>query len=235
MLHIAIVDDDQTSRMTLFDFTERYQREFNEKIKVTTFTDGAEIAEDYKAEYDIIILDVEMRFMDGMKAAEIIRQMDSDVVLIFVTNMAQYAIKGYEVQAMNYLLKPMSYFAFSQEIHKAVTYVKDRKQAYLYIRVENGKIRLNVDEIVYLESKKHQIIAHTVNESYETRDSMKNIEQKLTEYGFIRCNNCYLVNLKYVEGVLSNTVLVAGDELQISRPRKKLFMDALTDYIGGER
>jgi len=235
MLHIAIVDDDQASRMTLFDFAERYQREYNEKIKISTFTDGAEIAEDYKAEYDIIILDVEMRFMDGMRAAEIIRKMDSDVVLIFMTNMAQYAIKGYEVQAMNYLLKPITYFAFSQEIHKAVTYVKERKKAYLYIRIENGKLRLNVEEIVYLESKKHQIIVHTTSDSFETRDSMKNVELKLTEYGFARCNNCYLVNLRFVEGVVSNTAIVAGDELQISRPRKKPFMDALADYIGGER
>ena len=58
-------------------------------------------------------------------------------------------------------------------------------------------------------------------------DSMKNVEGRLNEYGFVRCNNCYLVNLRYVEGVLANSAIVAGDELQISRPRKKPFMDAL--------
>ena len=233
MIHLAIVDDDEKSRMTMRDYAERYQEEFQEKLKITTFADGADIADEYKAEYDIIILDIQMRFMDGMRAAELIRKMDSDVILIFITNMAQYALKGYEVQAMNYLLKPVTYFAFSQEIQKAVGYIRERKKKYFFIRVENGMIRLASEDVLYLESKKHQIIIHTQKESYSTRDSMKNLEQTLSAYNFVRCNNCYLVNLAYVEGVVQNSVIVAGDELQISRPRKKQFMDALADYVGG--
>lgn len=233
MIHLAIVDDDEKSRTTMRDYAERYQEEFQEKLKITTFADGADIADEYKAEYDIIILDIQMRFMDGMRAAELIRKMDSDVILIFITNMAQYALKGYEVQAMNYLLKPVTYFAFSQEIQKAVGYIRERKKKYFFIRVENGMIRLDSEDVLYLESKKHQIIIHTQKESYSTRDSMKNLEQTLSSYNFVRCNNCYLVNLAYVEGVVQNSVIVAGDELQISRPRKKQFMDALADYVGG--
>ncbi len=233
MIHLAIVDDDEKSRKKISDYAERYQEEFQEKIKITTFCDGADIAEDYKAEYDIIILDIQMRFMDGMRAAEMIRTMDSEVILIFITNMAQYALKGYEVQAMNYLLKPVTYFAFSQELQKAIGYIKERKKKYFFIRIENGTLRLDAENILYLESKKHQIIIHTMKESYSTRDSMKNLEQTLSMYHFVRCNNCYLVNLAYVEGVVQNNVVVAGDELQISRPRKKLFMDALADYVGG--
>lgn len=233
MIHLAIVDDDEKSRMTMCDYAERFQEEFQEKLKITTFADGADIADDYKAEYDIIILDIQMRFMDGMRAAELIRKMDSDVILIFITNMAQYALKGYEVQAMNYLLKPVTYFAFSQEIRKAVGFIRERKKKYFFIRVENGTIRLDSEDVLYLESKKHQIIIHTQKESYTTRDSMKNLEQILSAFNFVRCNNCYLVNLAYVEGVMQNSVIVAGDELQVSRPRKKLFMDALADYVGG--
>lgn len=233
MIHLAIVDDDEKSRNTLSNFVNKYEEEYQEKLKVSTFPDGADIAEEYKADYDIIILDVQMKFMDGMRAAELIRQVDTDVIIIFITNMAQYAIKGYAVQAMNYLLKPVSYFAFSHELHKAVSRIKERKKAYVNIRIESGMVRLNVEEILYVESKKHQIIFHTSNDSYSTRDSMKNIEKLLLEYKFARCNNSYLVNLRYVEGVIQNNVNVAGDELQISRPRKKSFMDALTEYIGG--
>lgn len=234
MIHLAIVDDDEKSRRTLCDFVSRYEEEYNEKVKVTTFADGADIAEEYKAEYDIIILDIQMRFMDGMRAAELIRKVDTDVILIFITNMAQYAIKGYAVQAMNYLLKPVSYFAFSQELQKAAAQIRERKKGYFVIRVENGMVRLNVEEIEYIESIKHQIIVHTKSNSYTTRDSMKNVENLLSKYKFVRCNNSYLVNLRYVEGVVQNNVIVGGDELQISRPRKKAFMDALADYVGGE-
>ncbi|MDF2804598.1 MAG: Response regulator of the LytR/AlgR family [Anaerocolumna sp.] len=233
MVHVAIVDDDKKNLDYLSDFASKYQEEFNENLKITTFSDGADIAEEYKAEYDIIILDIKMPFMDGMRAAELIRAVDSDVIIIFITNMAQYAIKGYSVQAMNFLLKPVSYFAFSQELQKAVTLIKERKKAYLVIRIYSGMARLNVDEIEYVESKKHQIIVHTKNNSYSTRDSLKNVEKNLSQYKFIRCNNSYLVNLRYVEGIDQNNVIVGGDELQISRPRKKIFMEALADYVGG--
>ncbi len=233
MVHVAIVDDDRTNLENLKDYANKYQEEYNENLKITTFQDGADIAEEYKAEYDIIILDIKMPFMDGMRAAELIRKVDSDVIIIFITNMAQYAIKGYSVQAMNFLLKPVTYFAFSQELHKAVTLIKERKKAYLVIRINSGMARINVDEIEYVESKQHQIIVHTKNNSYSTRDSMKNVEKFLSPYKFIRCNNSYLINLRYVEGIDQNIVLVGGDELQISRPRKKIFIEALADYVGG--
>lgn len=233
MIRIAIVDDENKNRETLNDFANKYQEEYNENLKITTFPDGSDIVEDYKADYDIIFLDIKMHFMDGMRAAELIRQVDADVIIIFVSNMAQYAIKGYAVQAMNFLLKPVSYFAFSQELHKAVTQIKERKKAYLVIRVNSGMVRLNVDEIQYVESKKHHIIVHTKKDSYSTREAMKNVEQILAQYKFIRCNNSYLINLRYVEGIIQNNVLVGGDELQISRPRKKIFMEALADYVGG--
>lgn len=233
MIHLAIVDDDEKSRMSLCDFVSKYEDEYQEKLKVSTFTDGADITEDYKADYDIIILDIQMQFMDGMRAAELIRKVDSDVILLFITNMAQYAIKGYAVQAMNYLLKPVTYFAFSQELQKAISRIKERKKAYFNIKTENGMVRLNVEDIEYVESNKHQIIVHTKKNSYSTREAMKNVEKMLADYKFVRCNNSYLVNLRFVEGVVVNNVIVGGDELQISRARKKTFLDALTDYVGG--
>lgn len=232
MLRIAIVDDDVNNLNTLSEYANKYQEEYDEKLVITTFTDGADIAEEYKAEYDIIILDIKMHFMDGMRAAELIRQVDSDVIIIFITNMAQFAIKGYEVKALNYLLKPVSYFALAQELQKAVALIKERKNAYFFMRVENGMMRLNVEEVEYVESKGHQIIVHTKNNSFSTRNSMKNVESLLSGYPFVRCNNSYLVNLDFVESIIDNVVVVGGDELQISRPRKKIFMEALADYVG---
>lgn len=231
MIRIAIVDDDDKSRNILNEYTQRYAKESGEKFQIALFSDGLDIAEEYKAEYDIIFLDVQMKFMDGMKAAERIRQMDHDVILIFITNMAQYALKGYEVQAMNYLIKPMTYFAFSQELKKAAAKVREKTNAYFYIRTETGILRLNVEDIIYVESKKHQIIVHTETDSYATRDTMKNVESLLLKYKFVRSHNCFLVNLKFVDGVVQNSVIVHGEELAISRPRKKEFLDELTDYI----
>ncbi|MFV0465258.1 MAG: LytR/AlgR family response regulator transcription factor [Lachnospiraceae bacterium] len=233
MIRVAIVDDDTKSKNILEGYTKKYAKESGETFSISLFSDGLDIAEEYKAEYDVIFLDVKMKFMDGMKAAEKIRELDSDVLLIFITNMTQYALKGYEVQAMNYLIKPITYFAFSQELQKACAKINERTNAYFYVRTDTGIRRLNVEQILYLESKRHQIIVHTETDSYATRDTMKNVESMLLKYKFVRCHNCFLVNLKYVDGVVQNQVIVKGEELAISRPRKKEFLDELTNYIGG--
>ena len=97
MTRIAIVEDEAAVREQLAGYVQRYTRQYGTQFEVTMFTDGVEILEDYRPVYDIIFLDVEMLHLDGMETARRIRELDSDVLLIFITNMAQYAIKGYAV------------------------------------------------------------------------------------------------------------------------------------------
>ena len=94
MIRIALVEDDPACREQLRGYLDRYGKESGEKLSVTTFADGDEIALHYTADYDIILMDIEMKFMDGMTAAELIREKDDSVVIIFITNSPQYAIKG---------------------------------------------------------------------------------------------------------------------------------------------
>ena len=112
MLKIAVVEDQTEVRESLCQFIRQYAGEQGLQAEVEPFADGAVIAEGYQPGYDIIFLDVEMPRLGGFGAAERIRAVDPDVVLVFVTNMAQYAIKGYEVDALDYVLKPVSYGAF---------------------------------------------------------------------------------------------------------------------------
>ncbi|MDF2789921.1 MAG: DNA-binding response regulator, partial [Neobacillus sp.] len=100
MIRIAIVEDEINYQEQLIEFLRRFEKDRGETIEITTYSDGDEIIENYKAQFDIILLDVQMRFMDGMSAAEEIRKSDSEVVIIFITNAAQYAIKGYAVDAL---------------------------------------------------------------------------------------------------------------------------------------
>ena len=87
-----------------------FSKENGEVFNITVYSDGDQIVHKYKSQFDIILMDVEMKFMDGMSAAEEIRKVDTEVVIIFITNMAQYAIRGYAVDALDYVLKPVSYF-----------------------------------------------------------------------------------------------------------------------------
>ena len=161
MIRVAIVEDDAEVQGVLQEYVRRYTRQYGTEFEVTVFADGVDILEDYRAVYDIIFLDVEMKHLDGMTTAERIRQMDADVILIFITNMAQYAIRGYSVGALDYVLKPVPYFAFSQQLLKAVARLEKRAKRYLTVPVEGGLRRLDTASIYYLESEGHRVHFYT--------------------------------------------------------------------------
>ena len=231
MLRIAVVEDDKTYAAQLKEYLVRYGTEKNQKISVALFPDGEDIVTDYSAEFDIILMDVEMTFMDGMTTAERILEKDNVVVIIFITNMPQYAIQGYKVDALDYVLKPISYFAFSQRIDRALTRVKKKEATYITVAQKGGKKKLNVDKICYVEVRDHDLIYHSTKGDIVTKSSMKEAEDTLGGTKFFRCNRCYLVNLEYVEDFRGNDLTVASDVIQVSRARKKAFMDALNDYM----
>lgn len=232
MIRIAIVDDEAKSVEQINNYLLQYQKERNVVMSIVSFSDGDEIAENYKAEYDIILLDIEMKFMDGMTAAEMIRKKDPEVIIIFITNMAQYAIRGYTVNATDYVLKPVSYFAFSQRLDRVVNHI-NKKVKYLAIGVKGGTVKIHISDIYYIESQGHRLIFHTKTDEYVIFGTMKEIEDKLRNMDFFRCNKGYLLNLEHVDSVQDGIVIINNERLLISRGRKKEFMGALTDYLGG--
>ena len=234
MIRVAIVEDDAEVRGVLQEYVRRYTRQYGTEFEVTVFADGVDILDNYRAVYDIIFLDVEMKHLDGMATAERIRQMDADVILIFITNMAQYAIRGYSVGALDYVLKPVPYFAFSQQLLKAVSRRKKRAKRYLTVPVEGGLRRLDTASIYYLESEGHRVHFYTDEGDFSAPGALKTFEEKLADCPFARCNSGYLVNLAQVRELRQSTVQVGPCELQVSRPKRKAFLAALTDYIGGE-
>ena len=231
MLHIAVVEDDKTYAAQLKEYLTKYGNETGHKLSVTWFQDGEDIVTDYTADFDIILMDVEMTFMDGMTAAEKIREKDSEVVIIFITNMPQYAIQGYRVDALDYVLKPISYFSFSQRIDRALTRVKKKEAKYITIALKGGKKKLDVDNICYVEVRDHDLIYHATSGEVITKGSMKELKEQLNETKFFQCNRCYRVNLEYVEAFQGSDVTVASDVIQVSRSRKKEFLDAMNDYM----
>ena len=231
MVRVALVEDDAAYRRELLGYLDRYSRESGEKFRVTTFTDGAEIAEEYTADYDIILMDIVMTFMDGMKAAEAIRTVDSEVVIIFITNTPQYVMKGYTVGALDYVLKPVSYFAFSQRIQRALERMKRRTRKYISVPFKGGMKKLDISQITYIEVRDHDLIYHTTAEDFTSKGSLTELEESLGRDHFFRCNKCYLVNLEYVDSVENSAITVGEDQIQVSRARKKALMDVLNDYI----
>ena len=232
MIRLALVEDDALYRSQLREYIDKYSAASGEKFTVTEYSDGDEIALGYKAVYDIILMDIEMKFMDGMMAAEEIRKKDTEVIIIFITNSPQYAIKGYEVGALDFVLKPVSYFAFSLKITKALTSLAHREKASVLLTFKNGMLRLPAEDITYIELLRRQMIVHTETEVYPVAGTLTEMEAKLGDAGFARCNKGYLVNLRHVKRITADSVQVGNDELLLSRRRREDFLAAMTDYYG---
>lgn len=231
MIRVALVEDDPICTNELIAYLNQYEKSSGTKIKITAFRDGDEIAVNYRAEYDIILMDIEMQFMDGMTAAEEIRKVDSEVVIIFITNMPQYAIRGYAVDALDYVLKPLSYYAFTQRIDRAIARMKNRTHNFMTIRVKGADYKLDAADIYYVEVQAHDLIFHLKEKEYLTAGSMRSLEERLDSKVFFRCNKCYLINLEHVDGIENDDALIGKYRIQISRSRKKAFMDALNNYM----
>lgn len=231
MIRLAVVEDDESYRNCLGRYLEQYMKENGISFDIHIFLDGEDIVENYKAQFDIIFMDIQMQFMDGMSAAEEIRKTDENVIIIFITNMVQYAIRGYEVKAFDYVLKPITYFTFAQKLDKALECIKNKVSYYLSIPVGSGVQKLDIGQLYYIESQGHMLLYHTKNTFYSSRGNMKQVEEILQPYGFFRSNKGYLVNMKYVDAVKDGCCVINGVNLMIARARKKTFMEALANYM----
>lgn len=231
MIRAAIVEDEELYMNQLEDYLHRYERESGYEIHISKFTDGEQILFDYQGEYDIILLDIQMKLMDGISTAENIRRLDEEVIIMFITNMTQYAIQGYKVEAFDYMVKPIEYFNFAQRLGRAVSRMHRREERYVSIPMKEGVRKLKISSIFYIESQSHKIIYHTGDGVFVSRGTMKDLEKAFEKYGFSRSNKGYLVNMRYVDGIKDNCCVIRDEKLPISRARRKIFMETLANYM----
>lgn len=231
MIKIAIVEDSSAYARQLEAYLRQYEQDFSETFDISFYNDGSAILGDFRSQFDIILMDIEMQYMDGMTAAEHIRKQDQEVVIIFITYMSQYAIRGYAVEALDYILKPVSYFAFSQRLARAIHRMKKREHKSVIIPVKGGSVRLGIQSIYYIESQGHDLIYHADSGAYVAPGTMKQTEQTLRPHHFFRGSKWYLINLQQATGFEEgNAHLKNGCTVPISRGHRKEFMEALAQY-----
>ena len=233
MINICIVEDEKEQFELLQNYITKYAGPKISEYNLTWLEDGIDLVDDYKSNYDIIFLDIQMKHLDGMSAAEKIREVDSDVIIIFITSTVQYAVQGYAVDALGYVLKPVPFPAFEKLFEKALDRVKAKKQkVHIKVSVEDKQIKLNCDDIYFIESARNNVIIHTPENDYVTIGPLKKFDEMLITHGFSKCHNAYLINLSHVEAIQKEEVLLTnGVRLPISRARKKDFMAELTNDI----
>ena len=229
-MRLAIVDDDAQQRSLLEEYVKKYFEEQGKVCDVVCFSSGVDFASDYAAPFDIILLDIDMPHMNGIEAAKKIRQVDEHAVIIFITRMAQYAIQGYEVDALDFMVKPVSYFNLSVKLARAVRKVPRRSS--IAVSADGKTVFLGEDDIFYIDGHNQYVIYHTVSGNYKVHSTLKEAEKQLSA-AFSRCNNSFIVNLRYLSHLENADAVVGSERLPVSRGRRKAFLEDVNRYLGG--
>lgn len=210
MIAVAIIEDEDKEMNNIVSALKRYETEEDVKFNISVFRDAELFLTNYKPVYDIVFMDIMLPGMNGMQAAHRLRKFDEGVSLIFLTNMAQFAIKGYEVSAVDFIVKP----------------------PFVKVTIPGGMKSVDIDDIYYIESSGHQLTYHLRDGQITARGGpIKKLAEEMEQFGFARCGVSYLVNLRHCTEASGNDVVVGGDTLHITRGKKKEFVDHLEKFI----
>lgn len=234
-MRVLIAEDEPDFAQQMEQHLRRFAEENQLPLTMQTYGNGAELVEQYRPDWDILLLDVDMPGMDGISAARCIRETDTDVVIIFVTNLAQYAICGYEVNALDYVLKPVNYYALSIKLKKALRYCRKSETKYLLLNRGGDLVRIPLNYLYYVEVYDHQLRYRTADGDFLMTGSrsLTAVEKELEGEGFVRCHSSYLVNLRYIDRLEGSNVWVAGNQLPVSRSRRKKLLEAMLNEAKG--
>lgn len=235
MIRIAIVEDNPKDRAVTKEYLDYVSQKENIRFSLDVFEKAETFLIKANPVYDIVLFDIEMPGMNGLEAARKFREIDKHAIIMFITNMAQYAIKGYEVEALDFIVKPVNRYDFAMKMKRAVSRTAKRLDEAVDVKVGRDIHSVGISSIRYLEVSGHYVVWHTVGGDYTEYDTLINAEKRINRSFFARCNRCYLVNMKYIEEIKRDSVIVDGDELVISRPQKKEFLAAYSRFIGGGR
>ncbi len=233
-MRVCVVEDEQES----VDKLKQMLREFCEKegcdCSIKVFGDGMSFVSDYSPEYDLIFMDIEMPHLNGMNAAKKMRELDSNVSLVFVTHLAQYALKGYEVEAVGYLLKPLEYFSFARHMKRILA-----KQTYtgeghnIILKTVNGVIKLQISKLKYVEITGHYLTYHTSEDDFTVYGQISKLEKELPSLYFFRCNKSYVVNFHYVDRMTKDSIIIGDTTILVSRSKIKICRAAFNRFLEG--
>ena len=230
MIRFAIIDDEIEVANKLTSYIDKYFQINNCQCEVKFFDTASKFLENYHFDFDAIFMDINMPGVDGMSATKELRRLDKNVKIIFVTSLAQYAIKGYEVNAFDFVVKPVNYYTFAMKLDRLMENYREKEGASIIIKANNSFIKTPVSDIKYIEVSDH--IVHTISNDFETYDTLSNYLNLLKNEPFALCNRCYLVNLKYVNKVNKDAVYIGNNCIQMSRRKYKEFMNSLNKYLG---
>ena len=237
MYRIIILEDEAAHARQLESLLRAYEKKQADVLfDITHYDSSLRLQMEYTCNADLLFMDIQMPGENGLQTAQKIREVDPKVMIIFTTAAAQYALAGYEVQAFDYMLKPLKAEMFEAKLNRALRVLGyNRHEEWIDVSSKTEVRRVPVSHITYIEVANHDILIHTKNDVYRHWGSLKKYEEQLAPAHFARCNACYLVNMKHVQSIGSTTVQVGSDELSVSKAKHKEFLVAFAKYKGGSQ
>lgn len=230
--YITVLEDEKISSDKLRGYLFRFAKERQADLNVSCFYDAQSFFEINHVQFDIIFLDIELPDGNGMQIAKKLREDGNNSIIIFVTNLAKYAIRGYDVGAFDFIVKPINYSSFVLKFERAYSVAERNKKAVISVEAGKELKILEVSKIKYIEVCDHYVYLHTVEGVIKTFGKLADFHNRLKGLSFALCNQCFLVNMKYISGIKDDCVLLGDEQLRISRPRKKEFLKTFNDYLG---
>jgi DNA-binding LytR/AlgR family response regulator len=232
VIRVAIVEDERQEAQALKQCLCRFGEKQKVEFSITHFEDAALFLRQYQPVYDLIFMDIRMPGIDGMTAAQRLRAQDSITPLVFVTSMVQYAVKGYEVDALDFIVKPVRQVTFDMKMKRIYRSLQMRIGHRIVLNVAGSSKVLSAVDIYYVEVINHELTYHTTNGIFTLRGKLGTAEQQLPSDSFFRVSASHLVNLRYLTQSTGDSVIVAGEEIRVSRAKKKNLMTAIASYLG---
>lgn len=234
VITLALVEDDEAHRTELCLVVERFFAQNGEEIQLLTYTDGDDILARYPQHLDLILMDIDMPRINGLEAARRIRSFDTQVLLIFVTNMVQCALEGYAVEAMDFIVKPVTDYSCQLSFSRVLRRLRQRRGRSIQVRRGKNTYSINASELQYAETEGHSLLLHMKDGStISITESIQSLTQRTQHLGLFRCHTSFLVNLAAVDTIRRTDTVVGGVVLPVSKHRREEFLRAMAGYTGG--
>lgn len=238
---IAVCDNEGQDRQRIEQFLQRYAFEHQIKLFLDSYCCGEDLVQAYreeKKEYDIIILEVKMEGMDGIETAERIRKISGNHVLItFVTSCREQVYRSFDVQAFQYLIKPLEYIVFHQKMTDMIAALTDERTHIMVVSQKDGELFLNLNEIVCIETVKQmsgrgKLEITLLQDKLVVTGTLNDYEDKLQQEGFVRIHRTVLVNLRFVHSFRGDHVILrTGKELPLSKKYARKVRESLSGFF----
>jgi DNA-binding LytR/AlgR family response regulator len=237
---IAICDDEETEIEKINSFLQQFSTNTNIEVKISCFSCGEDLLKQYTNEqspFDIIFLDVEMKGLTGIQTAEKIRAIpDRNVLIVFITSYPEYMQDSFDVQASQYLSKPLSYKLFEEKFKKIISYLSELSTNITVVSLKDGNIVLHLENIVCIETDKSHtlksnLLVTTTSETLHIKGKIADLEKELQDKHFISLHRSVLANMRYIKRFNTDTVeFINGKKVELSRRKAAEVKDVFSTY-----